>query len=50
MASSGKSEETFKQIEDTQRALRESIEQSMSLAARSEQLIKKHREQVKDAD
>ena len=50
VASSGKSEETFKQIEETQQALRDSIEQSMALAARSEQLIKQHREQVKEPE
>ena len=41
-----KKDETFKAIEDTQAALRESIAEAADLAAKSERLIKKHRQEM----
>jgi hypothetical protein len=42
-------EETLKDIEDNQKALRKSIDQSRQLAEQSERLINIHRKQVEDA-
>ena len=43
---SDKDKKTLDAIEQTQAALRMSIEQAKDLAAKSERLIKKHRKQV----
>ena len=45
-----KNDVTLTEIEKTQAALRESIEQAKDLAAQSERLIKKHRKEIKQAD
>ena len=42
-----KSEKTLNEIEQTQQALRESIEQAQKLAARSQELLDKHRDDLK---
>lgn len=41
-----KSEATLNEIEQTQAALRDSIEQAKDLADKSDRLIKKHRKEV----
>lgn len=45
-----KGEQTFTKIEETQAALRESIETAKDLAEQSERLIKKHRKEMKGGD
>jgi hypothetical protein len=40
------SEETFIQIEETQAALRDSIEKARALAEESERLVRKHRKET----
>ena len=42
-----KADKTLNEIEETQAALRESIEQAKSLAEKSDKLLKKHRKKVK---
>ena len=43
-----KGEKTLSKIEETQAALRESIENAKDLAEQSERLIKKHRREMKE--
>ena len=43
-----KGEKTLTQIEETQAALRESIETAKNLAEQSERLIKRHRKEMKE--
>ena len=45
-----KGEKTLTKIEETQAALRESIETAKDLAEQSERLIKKHRKEMKAGD
>lgn len=45
-----KDEKTLHEIEETQAALRESIEEAKKLAEKSDKLIKKHRQQVEKGD
>ena len=40
-------DKTLNQIDETQAALRESIEQAKSLAEKSDTLLKKHRKEIK---
>lgn len=44
---SDKDDKTLNEIEQTQEALRESIEEAKKLAEKSERLLKRHRKQVK---
>ncbi len=44
----GKGEKTLTEIEETQAALRESIETAKNLADQSDRLIKKHRKEMKE--
>jgi hypothetical protein len=44
---SDKDDKTLNEIEQTQEALRESIEEAKMLAEKSERLLKMHRKQVK---
>ena len=44
----GKGEKTLTKIEETQAALRESIETAKDLAEQSERLIKKHRKEMEE--
>lgn len=44
----GKGEKTLTQIEETQAALRESIEVAKDLADQSDRLIKKHRKEMEE--
>lgn len=45
---SKKSDETLSEIEEAQSALRDSIETAKELAERSDELIKRHRQQIED--
>ena len=47
---SDKDERTLGEIEQTQAALRESIEQAKELAEKSERLLKKHRKEVEKGE
>jgi hypothetical protein len=44
----GKGEQTLTKIEETQAALRESIETAKDLAEQSDRLIKKHRQEMEE--
>ena len=41
-----KDDKTLREIEETQAALRESIEEAKNLAEKSERLLKKHRKKI----
>ena len=43
-----KADKTLNDIEETQAALRESIEEAKKLAEKSDKLLKKHRKEVKE--
>lgn len=43
-------DDTLRQIEETQVALRESIESAKDLAAQSEHLIQRHRKEIQEED
>lgn len=45
-----KSEQTLSDIEETQAALRESIEQAKDLAEKSEELIQRHKKELDKKD
>ena len=47
---SDKDDKTLDEIEKTQAALRESIEEAKNLAEKSERLLKKHRKKTKKGD
>ena len=47
MPTKSKKPDPLKEIEDTQAALRASIEQSRDLAEKSQELLDKHREELK---
>lgn len=47
---SDKDDKTLNAIEETQAALRESIEEAKDLADKSDRLIKKHRQALKKGD
>lgn len=47
---SDEGDETFGKIEETQAALRDSIEKAKALASRSEELIRRHRRETREPE